>query len=83
LFFNHHEHTTIRKAGRGHAVSKDLINWELLQKAFAPYRQIYDQMGYWTDSFIEFQGVLYTFYTGCVNRENPLIQTQKWPLLMF
>jgi beta-fructofuranosidase len=77
LFFNHHEHPVIRKAGRGHAVSKDLINWKLLPKAFEPTPNGSDKNGCWTGSFIEINGRFYTFYTGCVLRENPLIQTQN------
>jgi beta-fructofuranosidase len=76
LFFNHHEHPVNRKAGRGHAISCDLCYWQIMPKAFKPSMES-DKNGCWTGSFFEKDGLFYTIYTGCISRQNPLIQTQN------
>ncbi len=77
VFFNHHKHPTIRKACRGHATSEDLVHWKLEKMAFEPTENGADRNGCWTGSFLKIGNIFYTFYTGCVSRENPLIQTQN------
>jgi beta-fructofuranosidase len=77
VFFNHHKHTVIRKACRGHATSEDLVHWKLEKMAFEPTENGPDANGCWTGSFVRIANKFYTFYTGCVSRENPLIQTQN------
>ncbi len=66
-----HWHTAI-----GHAVSGDLLNWEILPDALEPSEQegAWDDYTTWTGSVIEHSGLWYLFYTGGNRREKGLIQ---------
>jgi beta-fructofuranosidase len=67
-----HWHVTI-----GHAVSPDLVNWEILPDALAPAAEdtnAWDNFTTWTGSIIQHEGTWYFFYTGSNRAENGLIQ---------
>ncbi|UJF16106.1 glycoside hydrolase family 32 protein [Jeotgalibaca sp. MA1X17-3] len=59
----------------GHATSKDLIHWEHLPVALAP-TEPYDKDGCFSGSAIEKDGKLYLMYTGHVEENGKVYQTQ-------
>lgn len=66
-----HWHSSI-----GHAVSKDLMHWEMLPDAIHPsdYEDDWDSMTTWTGSTIFHADTWYMFYTGTSKVEEGLIQ---------
>jgi len=67
-----HWHATI-----GHAVSEDLIDWEILPDALVPSDRdslAWDNYSTWTGSVIKYGGLWYLFYTGTNREEKGLIQ---------
>jgi beta-fructofuranosidase len=67
-----HWHVTI-----GHAISQDLIDWEILPDALAPAAEetnAWDNFTTWTGSVIKHGGKWYLFFTGTNRAENGLIQ---------
>jgi beta-fructofuranosidase len=60
----------------GHAVSEDLIDWEILPDALAPSLQSdrWDNYTTWTGSVIRYNGLWYLFYTGSKREEQGHIQ---------
>lgn len=60
----------------GHAVSGDLIHWQDLPVALAPTPGTYDEVGIWSGSAVNNDGVPTIFYTS-VTGENSSIQTQS------
>jgi beta-fructofuranosidase len=67
-----HWHVTV-----GHAVSEDLISWEILPDALAPSAEdsaAWDDFTTWTGSIIKYGGLWYFLYTGTNRAEQGLIQ---------
>jgi beta-fructofuranosidase len=67
-----HWHVTV-----GHAVSEDLVNWEILPDALAPSAEntgAWDSYTTWTGSVIKYGGLWYLFYTGTNRAEKGQIQ---------
>ncbi len=60
----------------GHAVSKDLIDWEILPDALHPSGDdsAWDSLTTWTGSIIQHNNSWYMFYTGTSKAENGVIQ---------
>ena len=65
-----HEHATV-----GHAVSVDLIEWEVMQDALLPGpRGAWDDRATWTGSIVQSSGVWHMLYTGTSSAEGGAIQ---------
>ena len=66
-----HWHTTI-----GHAISKDLIHWEILPDALVPskHADVFDNLTVWTGSIIKQDNTWYMFYTGTKREEQGKVQ---------
>ncbi len=59
----------------GHAVSQDLVNWEILPDAIAPSADgAWDDNTTWTGSIIQHDGLWYLYYTGSRRRERGYVQ---------
>lgn len=59
----------------GHARSKDLISWEILQDALKPGKPgSWDDLATWTGSVIKKDDIWYMYYTGVNKKEKGLIQ---------
>jgi beta-fructofuranosidase len=64
-----------RRASVGHAVSADLINWEILPDALCPGAAgSWDDIATWTGSIIKVDGTWYMFYTGVSSADEGLVQ---------
>ena len=63
-------------ASIGHAISQDLINWEILPDALSPSveENAWDNYTTWTGSVIHHAGSWYMFYTGTNRAEGGKIQ---------
>jgi len=66
-----HWHTSI-----GHAISPDLIHWEILPDALVPSKQAdtFDNLTVWTGSIIKKNHTWHMFYTGTRREEQGAIQ---------
>lgn len=52
----------------GHAISKDLVNWEHLPIAISIDESEYDKAGIWSGNIVIYQEKAYAFYTGVTQR---------------
>ena len=80
LFFQYNPYST--RWGMmhwGHAVSRDMIDWQVLPIALTPSEEyeLDEKGGCFSGSAIEKDGRLYLFYTGSVIRDGRTIQTQN------
>lgn len=82
LFFQYSDDRDWKIRQWQHAVSQDLINWEIIEPALLP-EQSYDKMGCWTGSIVEKDQLFYLFYTGvspqvqCLATSRDLIHWKK------
>jgi len=59
----------------GHAVSKDLMNWQIMADPLKPGEGgDWDDLATWTGSVIKKDNLWFMFYTGVNKKENGLIQ---------
>ena len=60
----------------GHAVSQDLVHWEILPDALIPSSEYgaWDNYTTWTGSIVKHAGTWFMFYTGTSRQENGKIQ---------
>jgi beta-fructofuranosidase len=69
------EHRRHHNATIGHAVSTNLIDWNILPDALIPGKDgMWDDLATWTGSIIKHNNLWYLFYTGVNEEERGLIQ---------
>ena len=86
VFFQYNPHEPIaRLIHWGHAVSRDLVHWEMLPIALAPTPGGPDKDGCWTGCCVEKDGLFHILYTGvhpqvqCLATSSDLITWEKYP----
>ena len=86
VFFQYNPHEPVaRLIHWGHAVSRDLVHWEMLPIALAPTPGGPDKDGCWTGCCVEKDGLFHILYTGvhpqvqCLATSDDLITWEKYP----